>query len=95
MSSELINPPKAQSMCWGSFQEPGSAKSAGQRRMGRNCCTRKLIRSNVDMQSQSEDPEISSNKECESAVIGIFGRFPKLLGGSHAAVGEVLHLFKY
>lgn len=69
MSSELMNPPKRYSLCLDTLQEPGSAKCAGRRRMGRNCCTRKPIRSNVDMQSQSEGPEISSNKECKCAKV--------------------------
>lgn len=61
--------PKRYSLFLDTLQEPGSAKCAGRRRMGRNCCTRKLIRSNVDMQSQLEGPEISSNKDCKLAVI--------------------------
>lgn len=63
--------PKRYSLFLDTLQEPGSAKCAGRRRMGRNCCTRKLIRSNVDMQSQLEGPEISSNKDCKLAVIWI------------------------
>lgn len=52
-------------LCLDTLQEPGSARSADRRRTGRNCCTRKPIRSNVDMQSQSEGRELSSSKECK------------------------------
>lgn len=83
MSSELMNPTKRYSLCLDTLQEPGSAKYADRRRMGRNCCTRKPIRSNVDMQSQSEGPEISSSKECKCALISILAVFNLLKGNSY------------
>lgn len=64
--SKLMNPPIMElSLCLDALQEPGSAKCAGRRRTGRSCCKRKPIRSNVDMQSRSDGPGISSNKECK------------------------------